>query len=83
MLPVRSASTIIGAASSKRPRASDIGMRNCSYSTRASPRPNPSTRRPLDMKSRSEAFSATLIGSFHGKMTAPVTSLIRLVLAAT
>ena len=64
-------------ASSKRSRALFMSMPKCSYSTRASPRPRPSTARPPERWSRNAIFSTTRSGSFHGTITAPVPSWIR------
>ncbi len=70
------------AASSKRSRDSSMAMPNPSYSRRASPRPMPNSTRPGARLSSSAIFSATRRGSFHGRMTAPVPSEMRRVLAA-
>src|SRR5215510_1925410 len=71
------------ADSSKRSRASFMSMPNASYSMRARPRPNPSTKRLSLTASRTEAFSARRNGLFHGRITAAVPSWIFLVRAAS
>jgi hypothetical protein len=70
------------ADSSKRSRDSSMAMPKPSYSRRARPRPTPNSTRPPARWSSNEIFSATLSGSFQGRITAPVPSEMRRVLAA-
>ena len=70
------------ADSSKRSRDSSMGMPKPAYSHLARPRPIPNSTRPSERWSRRAIFSATLRGSFHGSITAPVPSRIRFVRAA-
>ena len=49
------------------------------YSIFAKPRPIPNTNRPSARWSSNVIFSATRNGSFHGRITAPVPSMIELV----
>jgi hypothetical protein len=74
-----SALTTICAASTKRGRASSIGMRNPAYSTLAAPRPNPKIQRPPDITSSSAICSATRTGSCQGRTMTQVPSVTRLV----
>ena len=76
MNPVFSALTIIGAASSKRPRDSSMLSLKAANSRRASPRPMPSRSLPLHSMSTTAAFSATRSGSCQGRMTAAVPRLM-------
>jgi hypothetical protein len=74
---------IMREASSKRSRAVLMSIWKCSYSTRARPRPRPSSARPPERWSSSATFSTTRSGSFQGTITAPVPSLMRLVRPAS
>lgn len=59
-----------------------MSWRKPSYSIFARPRPIPKIARPPERMSSIVTFSTTRSGSFHGRITAPVPSLIRLVRAA-
>jgi hypothetical protein len=74
-----SARTTICAVSTKRARASSIGIRNPAYSTLAAPRPNPRRQRPPDRMSSNAISSAIRTGSCHGSMITAVPSVMRFV----
>ena len=73
------ARTTICAVSTKRARASSIGIRKPAYSTLAAPRPNPRRHRPPDRMSSSAISSASRTGSCHGSTITAVPSVTRFV----
>jgi hypothetical protein len=74
-----SARTTICAVSTKRPRASPMGIRMPAYSTLAAPRPNPSRRRPPARMSSRAISSARRTGSCHGSTITAVPRVTRFV----
>lgn len=74
-----SACTTIVADSTKRARASSMGIRKPAYSTLAAPRPKPKRQQPPDITSSSAICSATRTGSCQGRAMTAVPSVMRFV----